>query len=478
MKKAKNNFLRYGGYSALLTLMVIAIAIVVNIIVTDLNIKVDTTTEKLYSLSTNTEKVTKALTVPINIYILQETGKEELRLKEIINKYINLNNKITVTYKDPILYPTFANAYKKTSSSTIPNGSVIVENRNTGKYKVLTPADLYETTTTDDNVVLLEGLIVENALTNALGYVSTDIDGTVYYTSGHNELDLPIGFKDAVGYANLSLSELNLLTAQMPAPENSIVLVFSPHTDFTKEELKKLTDFLDQGGKAILFMDINMPELPNFNELLSYYSIAHDQGLLIETDANYSQSSYPTYLLPGMSKHDITNSLRESKTPVVIPLGSGIKHLNTLRNGVTLTPLLSSSDNSYLKKNINPSTYAYEEGDIPGPVILACAIEENNTLDASNPINTKLFVMSSSFFLDENMVNLDTTGNKELITNALGWLFSVDNSYAIQTKDIDTYNLRPISSSGFIIFGALTIVVIPGIILIFGITIWIKRRHL
>ena len=478
MKKAKNNFLRYGGYSALLTLMVIAIAIVVNIIVTDLNIKVDTTTEKLYSLSTNTEKVTKALTVPINIYILQETGKEELRLKEIINKYVNLNNKITVTYKDPILYPTFANAYKKTSSSTIPNGSVIVENRNTGKYKVLTPADLYETTTTDDNVVLLEGLIVENALTNALGYVSTDIDGTVYYTSGHNELDLPTGFKDAVGYANLSLSELNLLTAQMPSPENSIVLVFSPHTDFTKEELKKLTNFLDEGGKAMLFMDINMPELPNFNELLSYYSIAHDQGLLIETDANYSQSSYPTYLLPGMSKHDITNSLRANKVPVIIPFGSGIKHLNTLRNGVTLTPLLSSSEESYLKKNINPSTYAYEEGDIPGPVILACAIEENNTLDASNPINTKLFVMSSSFFLDENMVNLDTTGNKELITNALGWLFSVDNSYAIQTKDIDTYNLRPISSSGFIIFGALTIVVIPGIIIIFGITIWIKRRHL
>ncbi len=478
MKKAKNNYLRYGGYSALLTLMIIAIAIVVNIIVTDLSIKVDATTEKLYSLSPNTEKVTKALTVPINIYVLEETGKETPGLKEILSKYDRLNSKLTVTYKDPILYPTFASAYKKTSSSIVPTGSVIVENGDTSKYKVLTQTDLYGTTTTNNEDVSLSSITIENALTNALGYVCTDIDGTVYYTSGHNELDLPIGFKDAVGYANLSLSELNLLTAQMPAPENSIVLVFSPHTDFTKEELKKLTDFLDQGGKAMLFMDINMPELPNFNELLSYYSIAHDQGLLIETDANYSQSSYPTYLLPGMSKHDITNSLRESKTPVVIPLGSGIKHLNTLRNGVTLTPLLSSSDNSYLKKNINPSTYAYEEGDIPGPVILACAIEEKNTLDATHPINTKLFVMSNSFFLDENMVSLDTTGNKELITNALGWLFSVDNSYAIQAKDLETFNLRPISSSSFIIFGGLTIVVIPGIILIFGITIWIKRRHL
>lgn len=93
--------------------MVIAITIVLNVIVTDLNFKIDTTAEKLYSLSANTEKVTKALKTPVNIYVLEETGKETAGLKEILNKYDKLNSNLTVTYKDPILYPTFANAYKK-----------------------------------------------------------------------------------------------------------------------------------------------------------------------------------------------------------------------------------------------------------------------------------------------------------------------------------------------------------------------------
>ena len=264
----------------------------------------------------------------------------------------------------------------------------------------------------------------------------------------------------------------------MPSPKNSILLIFSPHTDFTTAEVKKLTDFLDQGGKAMLFMDANMPDLPNYSEILSYYGIDHEQGVVVETDANYSLSSYPTYLLPAMITHDITKSLSQSNSPVVVPFASGLKNLNNTRTGVTLTPLLSSSDNSYLKKNINPSTYAFEDGDINGPVILACAIEENNTSDATNPINTRLFVMANSFFLDENMVSLEATGNKEFVTNALGWLFSVDNSYAIQAKTLETYSLRPISSSGLIIFGGLTMIILPAIILIFGITVWIKRRHL
>ena len=179
-----------------------------------------------------------------------------------------------------------------------------------------------------------------------------------------------------------------------------------------------------------------------------------------------------------MVSHDITNSLTQSKLPVVVPFTSGIKNLNNARNGVTLTPLLSSSDQSYLKKNINPSTYEFEDGDINGPVILACAVEENNTLDAQNPINTRLFVMADSFFLDDQMVSLDSTGNKEFLTNAFGWLFSIDNSYAIEAKTLENYNLRSISSSQLIIFGGLTMVVIPLVILILGITVWVKRRHL
>lgn len=478
MKKIKSNYLRYGGYATLLTLMVIAITIVLNVIVTDLNLKIDTTAEKLYSLSANTKKVVKHLDTPIHIYALEETGKETAGLKELLRKYDKLSNQLTTSYKDPILYPTFASHYKKTSNESITTGSVIVENTTTGKYKVLSQSDLYGTVPTANNEVTVNSITIENAITNALGYVLTNVDGTLYYTKGHNENQIPDALKDSAKRANLSLSELDLLTAEMPSPENSILLIYSAHTDFTKDEIKKVTSFLDEGGKAMLFMDANMPELTNYNELLTYYGISHEPGVVIETDTNYSLSSYPTYLRPGMTKHDITNSLTQSKLPVVVPFASGIKNLNNGRTGVTLTPLLSTSDKSYLKKNINSTTEAYEDGDLSGPIVLACAIEENNTLDAKNPINTRLFVMANSFFLDTKMVSLEATGNTEFLTNAFGWLFSTDNSYAIEAKSLENYNLRSISGSQLILFGGLTMIIIPLIILILGISVWVKRRHL
>ena len=86
--------------------------------------------------------------------------------------------------------------------------------------------------------------------------------------------------------------------------------------------------------------------------------------------------------------------------------------------------------------------------------------------------------MADSFFLDDQMISLDSTGNKEFLTNAFGWLFSIDNSYAIEAKTLENYNLRSISSSQLIIFGGLTMVVIPLVVLILGITVWVKRRHL
>lgn len=478
MKRIKSHYLRYGGYATLLTLMVISITIILNIIITDLNLKIDTTTEKLYSLSTNTEKVVSNLDTPIHIYVLEETGKETIGLKEALMKYDKLSSNLDISYKDPILYPTFANAYKKTSSDTISTGSVIIENTVTGKYKVLSQNDLYDTVLNSNNEVTLNHITIENAITNALGYVSTTVDATIYYTVGHSELTLPTALKDSAKRANLSLEEIDLLTTDMPTPENSIMLVYSPHTDFTKDEIKKMTDFLDQGGKAMLFMDANMPELTHYNELLNYYGVSYEQGVVIENNTNYSLRSYPTYLLPKIATHDITKSLIQSKLPVVIPFASGIKIMNHGRNGVTLAPLLSTSDESYLKKDISANTQAFEEGDVSGPIMLACAIEENNTLDVNKPINTRLFIMANSFFLDDKMTSLDSTGNKELLTNAFGWLFSIDNSYAIEGKSLQDYTLRSISNSQLVLCASLTMAIIPLIILVLGVTVWIKRRHL
>lgn len=109
---------------------------------------------------------------------------------------------------------------------------------------------------------------------------------------------------------------------------------------------------------------------------------------------------------------------------------------------------------------------------INGPIVIACTIE-----DSVSP-NTKLFVMANSYFLTNDFLNVSATGNANSISSTLGWLFSLDTSYAIEAKTQDIYQIRALSSTKTIVLEIIAMVLMPLIVIITGITVWVKRRHL
>ncbi|MBE6023139.1 MAG: hypothetical protein E7231_07885 [Cellulosilyticum sp.] len=466
----KDKHLRYGGYGALLTLLVIAITIVLNIVMTNLNLKIDTTSEKLYSISDETKEVVNTINVPVNIYVLEETGYETDWIKEVLTNYTKLNHQLELVYKDPVLYPAFGSSYlekTKQNISNISNSTIIIENQATGKFKIIPPTEFISTDGSDGMAITLE-----NAITNGLGYVMTENDGLIYYTTGHNELALPNALTDCFDRANLTSSAIDLLTDDMPTPGESALLIYSPHSDFTEDEVSKVIDFLAAGGKAMIFLDYDTPELLHFNEILNYYSVAHEAGVVVETNSGNMASNSPAILLPSEGDHELLDNIANNSA-IIIPVSSGLTKLEGGRSTVTLSPLLGTSDGAFLKKNQASNTFSKEEGDIDGPIVISCAIEEN-TANA----DTKLFVMANTYFLDTNTINVSATGNTSYINSVLGWLFSLDTSYAIEGKTEDVYTIKALSTTEVLIIELVVIVLIPLIIIITGITVWIKRRHL
>lgn len=467
----KDKHLRYGGYGALLTLLIIAITIVVNIIVTNLNFKLDATSEKLYSLSDTTKEVVATINEPVNIYVLEETGAETDWVQETLTNYTKLNKNLNLIYKDPVLYPAFGSSYlekTKQNISSITNSTVIIENEATGKFKIIPPTEFISTNESSGT-----GITLENAITNGLGYVMNENDGLIYYTTGHNELSLPTALSDCFERANLTTSAIDLLTDEMPAPEQSALVIYSPHSDFTEDEVTKVIDFLSAGGKAMIFLDYNTPELTHFNEILNYYSVAHESGVAVETNSSNMASSSPAVLLPSQGEHEILDALSNDSAPIIVPIASGLEKLTNGRSTVTLTPLLGTSNDAFLKKNVEGSTFAKETGDIDGPIVISCVVEES-----TSKADTRLFIMSSTYFLDSNTLNVSATGNSSYINSVLGWLFSLDTSYAIEAKTQDTYTIQALSSAQTLMIEILVMVIIPLIVVITGITVWIKRRHL
>lgn len=466
----KNKHLHYGGYGALLTLLVIAIAIVLNIFVTRLNLKIDTTSEKLYSISDTTKSVIQTIDCPVNIYVLEETGYETAWIKEVLINYTKLNPHLELIYKDPVLYPGFGSSYlEKTSQniSSLSTSTIIIENASTGKFKIIPPTEFVSSNASSETTITFE-----NAITNALGYIMNENDGFIYYTQGHNELSIPTTLTDCFERANLTTNSIHLLTEELPDPTQSALVIYSPHSDFTSDEVEKVIDFLAHGGKAMIFLDYDTPNLTHFNEILSYYSVAHEAGIVVETDSSYMASTSPAILLPARGEHTILDHLT-TQAAIIVPFSSGLRKLPDGRSAITLSPLLGSSNDGFLKKNAESSTFSKEEGDIDGPIVVACAIEEQ----LSN-IDTKLFVMANTLFLDSNSLNVSATGNIDFMNSVLGWLFSLDTSYAIEGKTEDIYTIKALSTSQTLMIELFVMVIIPLIIIITGITVWIKRRHL
>jgi ABC-type uncharacterized transport system involved in gliding motility auxiliary subunit len=97
----KSNKFKYGGYATLITAIVIAIVIVINLVVDQIDWKADLTQNQMFSLSDQTYKVLDSLKQDINIIGLYETGNEDRIITEIIDRYQARSKRITFKTIDP-----------------------------------------------------------------------------------------------------------------------------------------------------------------------------------------------------------------------------------------------------------------------------------------------------------------------------------------------------------------------------------------
>ena len=100
---------KYGAYAGIYLLVVLAILVVVNFLANRYNKSFDTTSNKRYSLSEQTQKIVQGLKQNATItYYNQSTRFQEG--KDLLDEYANLSTKIHVAYVDPDKSPELARA--------------------------------------------------------------------------------------------------------------------------------------------------------------------------------------------------------------------------------------------------------------------------------------------------------------------------------------------------------------------------------
>ena len=285
--------------------------------------------------------------------------------------------------------------------------------------------------------------------------------------TGHGETELPEQFTALLEKEGVEYDKLNLMTINEVPQNAECLLEYIPVSDITKTEAEVLTKYLENGGKLLLITGISAAEMPNLGEVMSGYGLASIQGLIMEGDGNHCIPSYQNFLLPEIKDSAVTSSFISKDE--LLPNSHAITVLPDVRSTVDVQEILTTSKSSWLKTDT--SDLSYKKGDLTGPFAVGVL--------ASEPVGddqTRIAWFSSDSLMVDEIDEMVSGNNKNLILNTIGWMTEQDNNIAIRAKNTQAVTLR-LTSAQVMQWSIVYLAVIPGIVLAAGIIFCVRRRR-
>ncbi|HHU49581.1 MAG: GldG family protein [Caldicoprobacterales bacterium] len=466
----KSRKFKYGSYATLMTLIVIAVLIVVNLVVDMIPVRIDLTWNKLYSLSEQTYKVLDNLEDEIWIYYIGEEGNTNPAVEEIVQRYASYSSLISTGYMDPVRDPITAQKYIK-DGDQLSAGSLIVECGDV--YRVITQYDMYNFVQTASGLQV-ESMAVEQRLTSAIMFVSGASMPVAYQLEGHGEAPLDAATARQMELENFHMESLNLIGLDKVPEDADLLIINGPERDLSEEEADVLKAYLENKGRAIFLMNLRLEDMANFQSVFRTYGFQLSNSLVIEGEQGNYVVGNPLYLIPQINDHEIVAPIKNQGIPVIIPGAQAIEVQDTVRNTLTIQPLLTTSEKAYARSTDSEETsLEKQEDDESGSFVLAAAIEDNIYNYAANETYmTRIVVIGSSQFL-----NTGWESSTDLFMNSLNWIFEREDSISIRPKSLGVQPLN-VTSTQLRIYAALSLIVIPLGCMILGLVTWLRRRNL
>lgn len=342
------------------------------------------------------------------------------------------------------------------------------------KYRYISYQDMYETSSMSYYSMYssADEFAGESLITSAISYCTTEELPVIHILEGHGEAELTESFQEALERDNLETETLSLLNSETVPEEVSCILVNSPSTDISETERDMLLDFMERGGRVLIISGTAEEEqLPNLKSVMENYGISVLEGVVVEENTDNYVYGNPVLLMPEMNSSDITDPLMEDNYQVVVPVSKALD-VSEVSEDVTVTSLLESSEESFLKdEGYDIETYEQEEGDIQGPLTLAALV----TKDLEDDQQMQLVWIASSMMLEEAYNSYSSDANEDFILNVLEMMCEKDDSISVRSKSL-TNEYLTISTADSSMIKVATMGVIPGIYLITGIVVAVRRR--
>jgi gliding motility-associatede transport system auxiliary component len=464
---------RFGTLAIANALVVLAILVAVNYLGAQrFSKRWDLTAAKQYTLSDQTRKILQGLDKPVSFKVFAQPDDFE-RFRDRLDEYQNASKQVAVEYIDAVKSPSRANQYQVQSL-----GTVVIE------YGGRT-----ERVTSDS----------EQEVTNGLIKVVQGKQHKVYLVTGHGEKsndgtdrDGYSSIASSLGSENYTVDKLALAQQKEVPADATVLIVAGPKTDFFPPELEMLKRYLARGGKVFFLLD--PPAKDPSVDVHSIISLLKDWSIEVGTNVVVDVSGVGQLLgtgpeVPVAAKYDPHPITDRFNLITAYRLARSVAPITGGTSGKFAQSLVETSSQSWAEtdiKTLNSSGQVsrdLDKGDKAGPVSLAAAVSspaagtpagsDGKKPEETSKPETRIVVFGDSDFGSNS--GLGIPGNRDLFMNAVNWLAQQENLISIRPRDPEDRRITLTNDQQRRIFW-LTVLIIPGVILLAGVQTWWRRR--
>lgn len=464
--------------AGILTILVVAAVILVNVISLVLTDKfsvftADMTNLQAFALTEQSEKIAENIGKNVTISFLSEKRDYENRdpyckqTSVIANELAKASGgMIRVEYTDIVTNPTFANDYQ---GEELTANDVIV--RCGDQKRILKVSDLFTFEVYSGEYQYITSSQAEQVIDQALVTVTSDVvtKTAVITDNSTKEYDYFVKTLNANNYQTV---EVSLEEEDIPT-EVQTVLIYEPQKDFSEAALKKLEAFLlngDNYGKSLLYVpDKGGADHPILDSFIALFGITVADGIAFEYDSScrYYESDYYEYILCSFASEQYRQNFDENKyTPVMTGVSRPL-----VVDSKSAFPLLMLSEQS----GIYP--YSADEEWVMKDAVTGDVCVMAQTVLGEEDKKSFVTVIGSGDMLSQVYFS-KTTGNQTYIMTMMAECSGRDASMIVVPDKVLSQVDIELDAQARFWLGFALYAVLPLMILGCGLTVFLVRRSL
>ena len=437
-KAAPRRRLRYGLLSTLLLAAMLALLAGANILVTGLEQRNAWRADLSFNRETSYGEITEAVLAKLDRHVHAYMFIDDEPLCELLNRYAAATPYFTWEKANlavsPGLVAKFTSALDEESVS---GDSIVFYCEETDRWRTVTADQLLTAAYDEEGNIQVTGLRYENAITNAVRYVTADETRRILVLQGHGEKaqDDVVNLTELWDRAGYDVWGYSFNTAETELTPADLLVILAPSRDLSDAEYAALLDFTEKGGCLLMSFDPETPleKMPNFTALLTLYNMRPLEGVVYaaadETDSYYQDRR--SWIFPAIQYAEPTIPMIQNGTPRVLLVNSrafampgAVDYVYTdavltVDEGARLVPLSRTAAPNPIPASTDPA----------GPFALAL-MTKRITGDGNAAISRAFVIGSTGTLVNDPDQTLDLWAGidtEELILRVTGVLFGGDS---------------------------------------------------